>query len=312
MAKTDWIANAVVVLMGLITVGGAVWLGLYLQGRGPIPPKQLSAEYIGPSDPLQDLQNTGTNISVSISSGGKPVPKIYIYRASLENTGHAPILPSDFFGDLKLSALPDWHIVAVGNSPWRGAQSVSVDWKRTSDNLYTASPTLLNSGDEIAISVYLTAKEDVETAAVLKGASAPIAFETRVANLPSISLKPNIIMEKAQPVAGGITVEIRNWGVWFFLVIFAIYFALHLFLLRRFASVSKLNYGYLVLIFIASIFSISAAEATTTYVFGPYAGLPDVPADGWLNIPPLALNFGLLLLFYLFPILRPQYLRSGP
>ncbi|MFJ6324053.1 MULTISPECIES: hypothetical protein [unclassified Rhizobium] len=311
MTKSDWVGHILstaVVLVGLLTIGATIWLTLYMAGRGPIPPKQLSADFIGPIDPLKDLQDTGTNISVSVSNGKQPVQKLYIYRASLENTGDAPILPSDFFSDIKLTALPDWRIIAVGNSPWRGSQNVSVVWKRVSDNLYTGSPTLLNSGDEVSVGVYLTASEDVAKAAIFRRDAAPISFDARVANLPSITVKPDFLT-RTLPGGGGIMVNIRGWGVWFFLVIFGLYFALHLFLLKRLVTSTNVRYA-LFLIFIASISSVSAAEATTTYVFGPYAGLVDVAADGWVNIPPLAINFGLLLYFYLVPILMPQTIRS--
>lgn len=314
MARTDRIAhtiNTAVVLVGLISVCATIWLGLYIAGRGPIPPKQLTAEYIGPIDPLTDLKNTGTNISVSVSNGEQALPRIYIYHTSLTNTGNAPILPSDFFSDIKLSALPNWHIIAVGASPWRGSQSVSVDWKRISDNLYSSSPTLLNSGDEIALSVYLTTSEDVEKAVLLKRDATPIAWEARVSNLPTITVKPDF-MTKVQQSGGGLLVNIQGWGVWFFLWIFGLYFALHLFLLRRLALGSKLNFGFFILIFSAAFLSISAADATTTYVFGLYGGIIDVPVDEWVNIPPLVLNFALIVILYLAPILKPRSVRSRP
>lgn len=264
--------------------------------------KSLTAYFSGPLDPLKDLTDGQVKIDFELRREGEVIPRVYIYRASLENTGSIPILPVDFYSSLGVTTQDPWKIVAVGSKSAKlGPQEIALTWSRVSDLEFSAAPELVNPGDSIDVNVYLTApREEIEK--LKYDSPAPIKWKVRVANLASITTEASPVT-KALNQVGPIQVYIWGWGIPIIVILFAALLTVHYSLLNMLAPIRKSI--DLPLRIASAVLCLSTAEALTTYVFGSHPLYYLV--DHWANIPPLVLNFVFMLTIFVF-----GYRRSGP
>ncbi len=291
----DRTINTLNLVVALAAIMVTVLLANYSVSPGPNPPKSLSAEFIGPTDPLSDLADNLAGISIEIKSSGKPVDKIYLYQTTLRNSGNTPILPSDFFGDMKITTARPWAIVAVSGSAKSSPQNIGQAWTKVSDTEVSAAPTLLNPGDHIDVTVYLTAPEQ-EVKALKYDSPAPIEWRVRVVNMPSIIIEMNPFQQFASK-QGPIVVHVWGWGVPFLLTIFLLSLWLHLYMLCQVDSLFGKRTYFMLVALVGGLMSLACADALTTYIFGLYPGLK-MTVDHWVNLPPIIVNFAMIISLY--------------
>jgi hypothetical protein len=268
--------------------------------RGPIPEKRLTSESLGRSDALSALRNAGGAISVTVDAGGKPLHNLFVSTVILKNTGQAPILPTDIFGKITLKTTAPWQIITVTNGLQGG---IAFDWRKMSDLAFQAEPALINPGDVIWATVYLTNQNDADVTQD-DTLSPPLEWDARISNLKAILTEPQ--NDPGSLASGQLVVFITSGGILIIVLSFIVYYGLylHLFYLNGFLSPWRTLSFCLVLS--AGLVSLSAAEAGNTYIVGPTPYIPQI--DHLLNIP--VLFFNLVALGTLFWMWRRKS-RSG-
>src|SRR5208282_5708923 len=149
--------------------------------RGPFPVKHLQSDQSYSSDVLEALRNAGRAVDLQVRSGDVTLNNIYLSSITLTNTGGAPVLPSDFFGKIAIRTTPPWKLLTIGSS--NGPRILSLDWSRLNDTEFQADPVLINPGDIISITVYMTRVDDKKGDQQEKVDKPPLQWDMRVANL---------------------------------------------------------------------------------------------------------------------------------
>lgn len=254
---------------------------------GNSPPKHLSAGYIGPIDPLSDLNGPGSALDIKIKSGSRDVKNLRFVSITLKNDGQSPILPSDMSEPLSIVSDDQWSIVAISNHV--SSDGPTLKWHTISDQQDQSDPILLNPGDSVWLTVYLSWKGNGE---IPQPDKAPIHWRARINNLREITTAPD--MEAQLAKLGPITVHIFGLGIPFILLQFLIYNGLSIALLVRSDFIKKNVPITWASIPFVGIINICAAEAGTTYVFGSEP-LVSIPTDNIVNLPPLLGNIALII-----------------
>lgn len=303
MSWNDRTINTLNLIVALIAIGVTIILAVYTNSPGANAPKQLSAQFAGPTDPLSDLETSPADITVEMKSGGKPLQKIYLFQTSLKNTGTTPVLPGDFFGNIEITTSEPWAIVAVGNARRSGPQSLTVPWSKVSDVKVSAPPTLINPGDNLVVTVYVTAPEK-EVEALKWDSPAPIRWNMRVVNMPAVAVELSPYQE-FNSKQGPIIVYVWGWGVPFLAVMFLLSFWLHLTMAVQIKAIAESRVFLVSSALVSALISLCSADAITTYVFGLYPGL-DVPVDHWANVPPIVLNMIVVSILTVLAFKKPK------
>ncbi|MFK3779137.1 hypothetical protein [Agrobacterium sp. NPDC089420] len=292
MKWTDKTINTINLLVAVIGLVITPIISAYVN-KNDEKSKSLTASFSGPLDPLKDLADGQAKIDFELKSEGQVIPRVYIYRASLSNSGVA-VLPTDFYSNIKVTTRAPWKIIAVGSKSLNPRpQEISLPWSKVSDYEFVADPTLINPGDYIDVNVYLTApREEVEK--LKYDSPAPITWETRVANLSEITISEDPVTKAINEI-GLIQINIWGWGVPFIILVFAILTTIHFSILNTLKNVGR--HISLCLKVTSAILCLCAAEAITTYVFGDSIWSYNV--SNLFNIPPLLLNIGFLFVIYI-------------
>lgn len=154
MNADRWISIILTVVVSLITAAVPAYVAYDLWGRGSIPEKRVQLMRYSNIHPLRDLSALGDRVSIYIKVEDQTFDNLVIARAYLLNAGSSPILPSDFFENLSINVETPWKIVAVENGGF--FRGVTLKWKRISDTRFEAAPALLNPGDSVPVTIYLT------------------------------------------------------------------------------------------------------------------------------------------------------------
>ena len=222
-------------------------------------------------------------------SDGKPVHNLRIVQATLKNTGATPILPADMIEPLSLRAEKNWRIVGIANQPLLRETAPQLKWGRVDDGEFRSERALINPGDTVWATVYLSWAGEGEPPADREQA---VSWHARIANLRGIALDRNTLDESIRG-NGPILVFLWGWGVPFILASFAIYCWLTVLLLARSGLMRPDRRGGLAAVPLTSLRNLAAAEAGATYVFGtnPYISLP---ISHWANLPPIVANVAMI------------------
>ncbi|HET9638576.1 MAG TPA: hypothetical protein VFP12_05150 [Allosphingosinicella sp.] len=277
-------ANSLIAVMGIFATILTGWIGARatydVNDRGSVPPKRLEANYFGATDPLRDLRDANTDLRISIRHNSSEVNNLRIAQATLKNTGKAPVIPSDMIEPLALTTARPWKIVAVSNSNTAITQ-IKLSWRKVNDQEFVSLPTLLNPGDSIWVTAYLTADE-------LNKESLPdVKWKARIVNLKSIEVEPSFSDKISLATLPFVNLSFP--AALFALVAFTTYFILTFLLLEKAGLLrmrKRRRYAYLTG---ATVLNLCAAEAGATYVFGLPSIIP-LPVEHWSNGPPLVLN----------------------
>ncbi|MEX0730258.1 MAG: hypothetical protein WED00_02785 [Aquisalimonadaceae bacterium] len=246
------------------------YLDYYRFEMGPVPPKRVELDRIGPIDPLRDLASLREDASLRLIVGDQSYNNIRIWTFSLENIGKAPITPNDFVEPLSVYVDAPWQLIDIRNSSVK-TRNISLNWQRVSKTKMAAIPFLLNPGDEVRQTVYLTADENLSAGRSSRGVNEDIPskslhVDARIINLSRFENAPTIWEEaKNMPRA---FVYLTFPATIFLLIIAAVFMYIYVKLFVRSGVATRSGKGFLFGIVMLAILSFSTAEVVTYYIFG--------------------------------------------
>lgn len=303
-----WLAptNLIALLAVIVTVilGATTIKATYdLYDKGATPPKSLKATYRSAVDPLTDLRRASDQFTVTVESGREQLDNLQLRQAILVNDGKSPILPSDIVEPLSIRTKAPWRIVSVVDATGESSSAVQLQWERVSSTEFRAAKALLNPGDYIALTIYLTDTSKRVSTLTDENSGVgneknesekpepPIEWRARIVNLSKINTPPKQTADdleaKLDPFP--IIVMIWGWGIPFVVASFSCFFLLYITTLYQLGALSRGMVRCVIALLPAGVISLMAAEAGTSYVFGafPFEG-GEVPH--LLNAPLVTIN----------------------
>lgn len=244
------------------------------------PQKRLAERYLSDQNPLSDLSSPNADVSINIKIGKENINSLRIVQTSLINVGKLPIVPNDIVEPISIESDPSWRIVSVVNSSPDGSSSslqgrlqrdndgpVQLEWSKVNDHIFTAKPALLNSGDNVTITAYLTKTDTAFSKDDLVGSvpvDVPIVWKTRIAGLKGID-EYHDESEHIEPFPCCISMQYEGMTAISFSISVPILFVFSFFAILR-VTTSKIAIGiYLsIMIFI----TLGAADAISFIFFG--------------------------------------------
>lgn len=214
----------------------------------------------GPLDPLRDLAPLASSSPLRLVLAGRTLQNLTIWQVTLHNTGETAIKPQDFVERLRIHVQEPWEIVSINDEHLPA--EVTLHWSRTGKNTMEAAPFLLNPGDYVLQTVYLTTNED--PARLDKKTSFP-SFSLRVPNLKhltpakdpweNLSRKTAIVYLSFQDVLALLTVS-------------SVFLLWYIFLLRKTGAYDLRLWRVRGALLLAAVLSVSVAEVVIYYAFG--------------------------------------------
>jgi hypothetical protein len=285
--------------LGLTSALVPAYMAYTLWSRGPTPPKKVQLFSMLQFNPLNALAPLADHLPVRVTFGDRTVDNFIVDSTQIQNVGQSPILPSDYSEPLSVTSPSPYTILAVETAPG----SVRLSWNRAAEDRFEAVPALLNPGDVVTVSVYLTdtTKNSTLSPAMMTDAekvrasftpNIELKWSARIVNLSGFSPAPPIrTLPSADPL--GVVVFLEGWRLVWVLVLAATFLGCYLYLLRA-GGLTQLNAGWSIVIVGAALLSFAAAEAITDVLDGGtlYMSALNVP-----NIATLAVH--LLLVGYL-------------
>ena len=285
-----------------IAVGYIGLLSYQLANRsfqaGPTAARHLSATALGASDALKAIRDSSV-FNLSLRIGDQEINRLYTSTAILENDGNSAITPQEIFEPITIKTVAPWKIIAVADQPNANVQFI---WKRKNDQEFYADKALVNAGDRIWSTVYLT-YESVSEPAGEQLLNVPLVYSARITNLKAIenhnlqdenhNLQNNTFIVRSSIIVGA-----WGWGIVVLIVMFCVYFSLYLIFLERLGLLMAHSFRTSNTLLIAAVVSVSSAEAGNAYLFGDSPFFYSI--NHWLNAPVLIINYvALASLFWL-------------
>ena len=198
---------------------------------------------------------------------GQPFKNLFITTAYFRNVGKSPIVAADYAEKLSASVSSPWKLVAVSNNKLLAGTAVPLIWKKASDTKFEAEPALLNPGDQVAAVAYTTNPTAEPFKESIEQPQSKVRWDAHIVNLRSFEEPPSPI-DLAAANRAGVVVELAGWGLLFTIVCALIFEAIYLHLLFVARLVTGPEWRSVGLILLATLISFSAAESTSTYLFG--------------------------------------------
>ncbi len=164
--------------------------------EGQIPKKDFQIRTSGGTD-ITSLFEFYTDASFRIYMAGKEIKNLYSIRYFFENTGKAPILPSDFSENLTLTFPERWKILVLQNEGITPSEFNPV-WEKINNYKIQLKPLLINAGDKFALEIYLsdTEKGELDKDEVSKKLQG--TWAVRIPNLSKIDID-DPVTRKSKP-----------------------------------------------------------------------------------------------------------------
>ena len=269
----------------------------------------VSTQFIGPINPLLDLGDSGRLISISARVGTKQLDEIIIENAILKNTGTVPIRPEDTYEPLGLTVDSPWKIFAIVGLPGY----IPAAWHQVTDQEFRADKMLLNPGEQIWATLYLTRPN---SSSVIQDPPINPQWVARIAGLSEPELSPAVpsaaVIERGKKllsVSWGVQVALTGWGVPFVLLFVGICELGYLAEFRLLGLLSPWKKTSYALVTGSVLLTVIAAEATSTLLIpSPMTVFAQVSYG--LNLPCVILNIFGLAGFGVWTIVRGRTRRA--
>jgi hypothetical protein len=294
----------VVELLAALLIGAApVYVAYDIYNPSSNNPEKHLDMISGPEiDPLADLAALRRRAAISVTVGDETFNNLVIWDTLFMNVGDVPILPSDYYKNLKVTVNKPWKIVAVDNQV-RYFKGIPISWKRIDERTFEAEPALLNPHDRLTARVYLTntqfvgghAKEDME--------KPNVEWSARITNLHGFT-KPTSRLDDPKLNMWGMVVSMHGWAVPFSGVSAILFQALYLHLLAKLYYLREWGWQSLGMILITGVVSVAGAESIATYLFGNQLTFI-IGVKNWYNAPPIIIH-ALLLAFLWWKVHYPE------
>ena len=140
------------IIVVLLTAVVPAYVAYDLHSFGPVPEKHIQLEQWPPINALRDISPGGIKIKLTLDD--KFINNLFTSQATIRNIGNAPVLPSDYKEKLNVTVNDPWQIVNVSNTFSNGF--VQFHWKKVNNTKFEAEPALLNPGDIVMTTLYIT------------------------------------------------------------------------------------------------------------------------------------------------------------
>ncbi|HEY2586022.1 MAG TPA: hypothetical protein VGI81_09700 [Tepidisphaeraceae bacterium] len=285
MNKTLAIGTLIVMIAQIVV---PIWAQFFFYSLGQTPEKHIELTQIGPINSGWEfsLGNSPVPFTMSMKHGDRTYDNVVIVSGILRNTGSTPILPTDFVEKLTAHVADPWKIIDVGD----GIGNVKFRWNRLDGNTFQAEPTLLNPGDSVWTTLYLTNKDSsATTSAPLSEQVKPeVEWNVRIVNLKSFTTPPTFL-EKYKARFWGVVVQLSGWSFIFTMADAILLNAIYLHFSAASGYLKKWNWKSFILLLGISVLSFCAAESTATLIFGnQFSDFDGI--NWWLNLPPVLIG----------------------
>lgn len=291
-----WQAISIAVVIFSFAV--PVYVKYDLHTRGPIPEKRVELMQIDGINPMSDLSALGEKVRLSLTVENETVDNLVISKAYLKNAGNSPIIPDDYHENISVSVPEPWKIVAV-KSPGDLLNQIKLTWNKVTDTRFEAQPALLNPGDRVSTTIYLTNTKfkglmDYNVYRDLK-----VKWNARITNLRRFSKMPLAFDNIRFP--RGIIVLLSGWALPFTLLLAGLFLCLYLYLLFKSALLKTVSHTSIPVIAAFSLLSFGAAEVIAYYLFRQYQYSPIKYLGGgdWINFVVLIIHGTAIIYLYI-------------
>jgi hypothetical protein len=252
--------------------------------RGSSPPKRVTVTTPFFTDVLKDVQIAG---GAKLTTNGEQLSSLFQGSVTLANRGQVAILPSDVFEPIAVEVSEGWRLIAVDSS---SGSKIKFQWLRVSDRCFSATPALLNPGDELSVRVYAAPSEADRG---LLGQPS-LAWRARIASLSSIEVEPRPDFSWLFRQPSTAWVLLAGWKLIFLLIAgptlhaFYLYYGWHL---RLWTGVDSDSVFRIVGL---GLLAFAAAESYGSVLFPTVVDMLGSRLN-WLNVVMMSLHIGVLM-----------------
>jgi hypothetical protein len=276
------VTQAVTWFLAIIPAAVSLYVAYDLHSKGPIPDKNVELIELFKFNPLTDLAALGDREVMKITIGTEAIDNLVIAHAILRNAGQSPIVPADYFENIRVAVQTPYRILAVNSDPG----PLQLSWNRRTEQQFEAQPALFNPGDSVGLRIYITntAPGQADRSNVMP--QVPLQWSARILNLRSFAPSPPRPLDTR--AFSGITILIGGWRLPCMLALALFFFACYMYLLYTAGIVRKLTVLSGTFLAAASLISFMAAESITDLLFG--GSLPTLPPLNSNNISVIAIH----------------------
>jgi hypothetical protein len=284
------------ILATLLTAFVPAYVAYDLHGKGTVPEKRVELTQYQTIDPLRDLSALGKKVTLSLRVENLAIDNLAIVKALLHNAGRTPILPSEYHENISVNVQKPWKILTVEDDKW----GIEFKWKRISDIRFEAEPALLNPGDLVSTTIYVTNTQFKKTPIPDEQSKVNVEWKARIVNLRTFTTPPrsfDLSEKEWERRHWGIYVELGGWSLPFTIVTAMLFQTLYLHFLFQVGFLRGKRLPTILLVLGASFLSFAAAESMATYLFGnSLTRITGVPH--WMNAPWIIVHAVVLIILY--------------
>lgn len=149
---------------------------------------------------------------ITMSIDGEVVSDLEVYYYTLENTGNAPIEPTDYVEPVTVSVKEPLRILTVEKDRSR-PEGITVSWRKVGENKFQLKPLLLNSGDKLSILVFVSGlPEKLEDSSQIDQ-SEPVSGESDDQNNESTDNRNLLRKRELEPLWNARIINVSNLKV---------------------------------------------------------------------------------------------------
>lgn len=279
------------IVVPLASIALPIYVSYELHRRGPIPEKKIVLTKRAESDVMSTLSLFAGKARISLQMENENINNLVISDAMLKNAGTSPILPKDYYENISVNVKKPWKILAVEDK-----YGISFKWKKMSDSKFEAEPALLNPGDTVYTSVYVTNTQIKKGSALSTKDRPNVKWKARILNMRGFTTPPKVPRKMPDDIMNPFISFTPKAGL-FTIAIAILFQALYLHFLSLTGYVKTITLRTIPWILGITFLSWAAAESTATYLFRPsYTMILGV--SHLMNAPWIIANAVILIILY--------------
>jgi hypothetical protein len=270
-----WQGVGAIVSIAALVISTFITYDIYQKSS---PFSELTIEQGYSFNPIAFGENAKKRISMSVD--GENVQDVQVYYFRINNTGKAPILPTDYIEPLKISTQKPFRIIAIEKQSAK-PQDLTVDWNRINTEAFQIKPMLLNPGDSFGTLVFVSQepapvvkgnkidlKKDKsssdKSSDYIRGQVHSIQWKARIVNISNLKLTNYQDPHREEMDKLGIfyvRFQTSGWGIYTYSIFSLILFLLGLFLGVQFGILKQGSLRYYILL--SSLMGLSVVSGAT-------------------------------------------------
>lgn len=259
--------NLLALVVGVLTASAPLFVGLEQLRKGNVPEKKIELFWHTMINPLGDLSALGSTAKLRLQISDATYDNIAIRQFRLTNVGAAPVTAADFHKPLSVSVDPPWTIISIENDD-SIVRSFPLEWDQEASNRFVAKPFLLNPGDAVYQTIYLTNTDpmDFEKIRNQKYLQVDTKLDARIVNLREFSEPPSLMERHGEVIGPVVYLELPATILLIIIASTILYWYIYNLVIVGIARHPSRK-AYLLFI-LAALLSYATAEVIVYYVFG--------------------------------------------